>query len=61
MQIMAEGDVEQETSAVICGVRILAVNVWEATFVHACKCEENSRVRAFDGFVSGFDSLKWNT
>lgn len=61
MPTTEEADAEQGTSAVICGVRTLAANVWEATFVHACKCEKNSRVRAFDGFGSGFNSLKWNT
>ena len=38
MPTTEEADAEQETSAVICGVRIPAVSVWEAICAHACKC-----------------------
>ena len=37
MAVMEAAPVERGISAVICGVRILVVNVWEEICVHACK------------------------
>ena len=39
----------QETAAVIYGVRILCVNVWEAICVHACKCKKSGFFRIASG------------
>ena len=59
IQEMTVQDVEQAICAVICGVLILCVNVWEEICVHAFKVKGYSICICNDGNISTDSGYQW--